>query len=103
MVVATATTLGKDLWPRIAARLGAGSPPTSRINVDANVQAADVAGNVIATVELEGTPRVVSVRATAFDAAAKEGSGSVEKVAVTPAGTIPSSSSSTRSSPIARC
>ena len=40
------------------------------------------AGNVIATVKLEGSPRVVSVRATAFDAAKKDGGGEVEKVAV---------------------
>jgi electron transfer flavoprotein alpha subunit len=35
---------------------------------------------------MEGSPRVISVRTTAFDAAAKDGTpGSVEKVAATPA------------------
>jgi electron transfer flavoprotein alpha subunit len=42
------------------------------------------AGNVIATVQLESAPRVVSVRATAFDAATKGSKGSVEKASVTP-------------------
>jgi electron transfer flavoprotein alpha subunit len=40
------------------------------------------AGNVFATIKLVGTPRVISVRATAFDAAVKDAAGSVEKVAV---------------------
>src|SRR5947207_15305103 len=43
------------------------------------------AGNALATVEIEGTPRVVSVRVTAFDAATKDAQkGAVEKLAVTP-------------------
>jgi electron transfer flavoprotein alpha subunit len=42
------------------------------------------AGNAIATVKIEGTPRVVSVRTTAFDAATKGTAGSVEKLGVTP-------------------
>src|SRR5213076_758017 len=41
--------------------------------------------NALATVEIEGTPRVVSVRVTAFDAATKDAQkGAVEKLAVTP-------------------
>jgi electron transfer flavoprotein alpha subunit len=45
------------------------------------------AGNVIATVKLEGSPKVVSIRATAFDVAKKEGAGEVEKLSPTLAGT----------------
>ena len=83
-VVATATAIGKDLTPRLAARLGAPlAADISSINADGTVTRPMYAGNVFATVKLEGTPRVISVRATAFDAAAKEGSGSVEKVAAT--------------------
>jgi electron transfer flavoprotein alpha subunit len=82
-VVATATAIGKDLTPRLAARLNAPlAADISGINADGTVQRPMYAGNVFATVKLEGTPRVISVRATAFDAAAKGSAGTVEKVAV---------------------
>src|SRR5882724_5542771 len=82
-VVATATAIGKDLTPRLAARLNAPlAADVSAINADGTVQRPMYAGNVFATVKLEGTPRVISVRATAFDAAAKDGAGTVEKVSV---------------------
>jgi len=80
--VITATAIGKDLAPRLAARLGAPfAADISGINDDGTVVRAMYAGNVFATVKLEGTPRVISVRATAFEPAAKDGSGAVEKVA----------------------
>jgi electron transfer flavoprotein alpha subunit len=83
-VVATATAIGKDLTPRLAARLGAPlAADISGINADGTITRPMYAGNVFATVKLEGTPRVISVRATAYDAAAKEGNGSIEKVAAT--------------------
>jgi len=83
-VLATATTIGKDLTPRLAARLGAPlAADITGINADGTIVRPMYAGNVFATVKLEGTPRVISVRATAYDAAAKEGAGSVEKVAAT--------------------
>ena len=83
-VVATATAIGKDLTPRLAARLGAAlAPDITEIHADGTVKRPMYAGNVFATVKLEGSPRVISVRATAYDAAAKDGGGSVEKVAVT--------------------
>ncbi len=81
--VATATAIGKDLTPRLAARLSAPlAADISAINADGTVQRPMYAGNVFATVKLEGTPRVISVRATAFDAAAKGAAGTVEKVPV---------------------
>ena len=84
-IVATATAVGKDLLPRVAARLDAGMASDITGVVDATTFTRLMwAGNVIATVQLGGTPRVVSVRATAFDAAAKGGKGTVEKVAVSP-------------------
>src|SRR6266403_2265666 len=83
-VIATATATGKDLLPRLAARLGAGfAADITEIHADGTVQRPMYAGNVFATVKLVGSPRVISVRATAFDAAAKDGAGSVEKVPVT--------------------
>jgi electron transfer flavoprotein alpha subunit len=88
-VVVAATTLGKDLGPRIAARLNAGFAPDITHIVDAKTFQRPIwAGNVIQTLEIAGTPRVLSIRGTAMDAAAKGGSGTVEKVAVTPAGTM---------------
>jgi electron transfer flavoprotein alpha subunit len=85
-VVATATAVGKDLLPRVAARLGAGMASDITGIVDASTFTRLMwAGNVIATVKIESAPRVVSVRGTAFDAAAKGGAkGAVEKASVTP-------------------
>jgi electron transfer flavoprotein alpha subunit len=81
-VIATATAMGKDLTPRLAARLNAAlAADISEINADGTVTRPMYAGNVFATVKLVGSPRVISVRATAFDAAAKGAAGSVEKVA----------------------
>jgi electron transfer flavoprotein alpha subunit len=88
-VVVAATTLGKDLAPRVAARLNAGFAPDITHIVDAKTFQRPIwAGNVIQTLEIAGTPRVLSVRGTAMDAAAKGGKGSVEKAAVTPSGTM---------------
>jgi electron transfer flavoprotein alpha subunit len=82
-VMATATAMSKDLMPRIAARLDA--PMASEIiaiNDDGTMVRPMYAGNVLATIELVGPIRVVTVRSTAFDAApAKEASAPVEKMA----------------------
>ncbi len=69
-VIATATAIGKDLFPRLAARLGA--PMASEIvtiNDDGTFVRPMYAGNALATVELEGPIKVLTVRGTAFDAA----------------------------------
>ena len=85
VVVAAATAVGKDLAPRVAARLGAAMAAEVTGLVDAKtVQRPLYAGNAIATVAMEGSPRVISVRTTAFDAAEKGGSGNVEKLALSP-------------------
>jgi electron transfer flavoprotein alpha subunit len=79
-VVATATALGKDLLPRLAARLGAGMVSDISGIVDGTTFVRPMwAGNLFATVKVEVGPRVVSVRGTAFEPAAKGGSGAVEK------------------------
>jgi electron transfer flavoprotein alpha subunit len=83
MVVATATAVGKDLLPRLAALLGAGmASEVVAFNADGTLQRPMYAGNVLATVSIEGSPKIVSVRTTAFDPAGKDGKGEVEKVAV---------------------
>jgi electron transfer flavoprotein alpha subunit len=69
-VLATATAIGKDLMPRVAARLGA--PMASEIvaiNDDGTLVRPMYAGNALATVEMDAPVKVVSVRGTAFDAA----------------------------------
>ncbi len=86
-VIVTATSVGKDLAPRIAARLGAGFAPDITGIVDAKTFRRPIwAGNVIQTIEIADAPRVVSVRGTACDAATKGGKGAVEKISVTPSG-----------------
>ncbi len=82
-VMATATARGKDLLPRLAARMDA--PMASdiiTINDDGTVIRPMYAGNGMATVEMDGPVKVISVRATAFDAAPESSTPSpVEKVA----------------------
>jgi electron transfer flavoprotein alpha subunit len=84
LVVAAATAVGKDLLPRLAARLGAGMASDVTAIVDAHTFKRPMyAGNAIATVKVESTPCVVSVRTTAFDAATRGSKGTVEKATVT--------------------
>ncbi|HYD50105.1 MAG TPA: electron transfer flavoprotein subunit alpha/FixB family protein, partial [Terriglobales bacterium] len=84
MLLATATAVGKDLLPRVAALLGAGmAGEVTAFNDDGTMIRPMFAGNALATVSIEGSPKVVSVRATAFDPAAKGGSGAVEQVTAT--------------------
>jgi electron transfer flavoprotein alpha subunit len=69
-LLATATAIGKDLFPRLAARLGA--PMASEITAisdDHTFVRPTYAGNVMATIELEGPIKVLTVRGTAYDAA----------------------------------
>jgi electron transfer flavoprotein alpha subunit len=81
-VLAAATAMGKDLMPRVAVRLDA--PMASEIitiNDDGTMIRPMYAGNALATIELEGPVRVVTVRGTAFDAAAQAANAApVEKV-----------------------
>jgi electron transfer flavoprotein alpha subunit len=82
-VMATATAMTKDVMPRIAARLDA--PMASEIiaiNEDGSLIRPMYAGNVLATIELQGPVRIVTVRGTAFDAAVQSGgTAPVEKMA----------------------
>jgi electron transfer flavoprotein alpha subunit len=80
-IVATATAMGKDLFPRLAARLGAGmASEITVINDDQSFVRPTYAGNVMATVEIDGPIKVLTVRGTAFDAAKPGGAAApVEK------------------------
>lgn len=83
-ILIPATTTGKNFSPRVAALLDA-----EQISEIITVESADTfkrpiyAGNAIATVQSSDSVKVITVRATGFDAAAAEGgSASVEAVDV---------------------
>ncbi|SEL14445.1 electron transfer flavoprotein alpha subunit [Atopomonas hussainii] len=82
-VLASATTTGKNILPRVAAALD-----VDQISEITKVESADTfqrpiyAGNAIATVQSSAAVKVITVRSTGFDAAAAEGgSAAVEAVA----------------------
>jgi electron transfer flavoprotein alpha subunit len=82
-VVAAATSAAKNTLPRVAALLD-----VAQISEIMSVESADTfkrpiyAGNVIATVQSSDAKKVITVRATSFDAVAAEGgSAAIEAVA----------------------
>jgi len=82
-IVAPHTTNGKSMLPRVAAKLGV-AQISDIIAVDSpdTFKRPIYAGNAIATVKANDPVKVVSVRGTAYDPAAKEGgSAPVESVA----------------------
>jgi electron transfer flavoprotein alpha subunit len=91
LVVATASTFGKDLLPRVAGRLDAGyagdcTGITS--NADALVFERPLyAGNAIGTCQLVTSVQIATARRSAFEPAATTGGESpVEHIAVSPPG-----------------
>ncbi len=80
-ILAPATAYGKNILPRVAARLD-----VSQISEITKVDSPDTferpiyAGNAIATVQSTDTTKVISVRTTGFDAAANGGSAEVENI-----------------------
>jgi electron transfer flavoprotein alpha subunit len=81
-ILAPAATDGKNYAPRIAAKLD-----TAPISDVVEVVSADTfvrpiyAGNALETIQSSDAKKVITVRPTAFDAAANDGSASVETVA----------------------
>ena len=81
-VLAAATTTGKNFMPRVAALLD-----VAQISDVIAVESADTfvrpiyAGNAIATVQSEDNVKVLTVRASAFDAVSEEGSAEVITIA----------------------
>jgi electron transfer flavoprotein alpha subunit len=89
-VVGAATTIGRDVLPRVAAKLKAVMASdilsVEGSGADTQVTRGMWAGAVIATVKLAGSVKVVSVRTTEFAAAEKSGAGEVKAFeAVAPA------------------
>ena len=89
-MLAAATGFGKNMLPRVAAKFDVAqiSEITTVVSPDTFVRPI-YAGNAFATVQSKDPVKVITVRATAFDAAAATGgSGAVESIAV-PADTRP--------------
>ena len=89
-VVVTASSYGKDLAPRVAARLGAGyAPDINAVTVDGAKRVYRrpmFAGNAWGLCEIKTPVHVVSVRQTEFPAAEPSGGASpAEHVALAPA------------------
>lgn len=80
-ILAPATTTGKNFMPRVAAALD-----VAQISDIVAVEGADTfkrpiyAGNAIATVQSGDPVKVITVRTTAFEAAATDGSATVEAI-----------------------
>jgi electron transfer flavoprotein alpha subunit len=81
-ILAPATAYGKNIAPRIAAKLDVAqiSEITAVVSAD-TFERPIYAGNAIATVQSEDPIKVITVRATGFDPGAAEGgSASIEKI-----------------------
>ncbi|RUO26456.1 electron transfer flavoprotein subunit alpha [Aliidiomarina minuta] len=82
-ILAPATTTGKNFMPRVAALLDVGQvSDIIAVEGDDTFKRPIYAGNAIATVQSSDSIKVITVRGTAFDAAAAEG-GSANVEAVT--------------------
>ena len=83
-ILAPATTFGKNLMPRISAKLD-----SQQVSDIISVESDDTfkrpiyAGSCIATVKSNDTVKVITVRSTAFDAVSKNNSG-VEVIDISP-------------------
>ena len=85
-LLAAATTFGKNVMPRVAALLGAAQVSDIIEIVSESVFVRPTyAGNALATVESSDARKVITVRITAFDAAADEG-GAAQIEAIAGAG-----------------
>ncbi len=89
-ILAPATSNGKNILPRVAALLDVAqiSEITSVVSAD-TFQRPIYAGNVIATVQSSDAIKVLTVRATGFDAVAAEGRYNSRDFLARPAGAAP--------------
>jgi len=85
-IVLGATATGRDLGPRIAAKLGVGfAADVTALRVDGGAVIATrpiYAGKALQTVKLTGTPAIVSIRANTFPATEAGKPGAVEAAPV---------------------
>ncbi|MEN3364296.1 MAG: electron transfer flavoprotein alpha subunit [Burkholderiales bacterium] len=84
-ILAPATAYGKNILPRVAAKLDVGQiSEITKVDAPDTFERPIYAGNAIATVQSTDPIKVITVRTTGFDAAATGGSATVEQV--TPVG-----------------
>ncbi|RJG06839.1 electron transfer flavoprotein subunit alpha/FixB family protein [Noviherbaspirillum cavernae] len=80
-ILAPATAYGKNILPRVAAKLDVGQiSEITRVDAPDTFERPIYAGNAIATVQSSDPVKVITVRTTGFDAAATGGSAAIENV-----------------------
>lgn len=80
-ILAPATAYGKNILPRVAAKLNVAQiSEITKVDSPDTFERPIYAGNAIATVQSSDAVKVITVRSTGFDAAAKGGSASIENV-----------------------
>jgi electron transfer flavoprotein alpha subunit len=80
-VLAPATAYGKNILPRVAARLGVGQiSEITKVDSPDTFERPIYAGNAIATVQSSDPIKVITVRGTGFDAAAGGGNAVIEPI-----------------------
>jgi electron transfer flavoprotein alpha subunit len=80
-VLAPATAYGKNILPRVAARLDVGQiSEITKVDAPDTFERPIYAGNAIATVQSLDAIKVITVRTTGFDAAATGGAATVENI-----------------------
>ena len=84
-ILAPATAYGKNILPRVAAKLDVGQiSEITKVDSPDTFERPIYAGNAIATVQSSDPVKVITVRTTGFDTAATGGSAAIENV--TPVG-----------------
>jgi electron transfer flavoprotein alpha subunit len=80
-ILAPATAYGKNILPRVAARLDVGQiSEITKVDSPDTFERPIYAGNAIATVQSSDAVKVITVRTTGFDAAGNGGSAALENV-----------------------
>ncbi|HJV81962.1 electron transfer flavoprotein subunit alpha/FixB family protein [Noviherbaspirillum sp.] len=80
-ILAPATAYGKNIAPRVAAKLDVGQiSEITKVDAPDTFERPIYAGNAIATVQSADPVKVITVRTTGFDAAAAGGNAAVEQV-----------------------
>ena len=82
-ILAPATAYGKNILPRVAAKLDVGQiSEITKVDAPDTFERPIYAGNAIATVQSVDAIKVITVRTTGFDAAGEGGTAAIENIAV---------------------
>ena len=82
-ILAPATAFGKNILPRVAAKLDVGQiSEITKVDSPDTFERPIYAGNAIATVQSTDAIKVITVRTTGFDAAGTGGSAAIENITV---------------------